>query len=38
MVYDKSRNRTLLFGGSNRKEFYNDVWEWNGKSWAQLRK
>jgi hypothetical protein len=36
MVHDKSGNRTLLFGGSDRRSFFNDLWEWDGKQWREI--
>jgi len=36
MVYDKSKNKTLLFGGTDRKKSFNDMWEWNGKAWRKI--
>jgi hypothetical protein len=36
IVYDKSKNKTLLFGGTDRKRSFNDLWEWNGKVWRQI--
>lgn len=36
MVYDRTRQRTLLFGGSGPSgNFYSDVWEWDGTDWTQ---
>jgi hypothetical protein len=37
MVYDRSRNRAILFGGGNRKDVFNDLWEWNGKEWNNIK-
>jgi hypothetical protein len=37
MVYDKLKHRTLLFGGGNRKDVFNDLWEWDGKGWNEVK-
>jgi hypothetical protein len=37
MVYDKSNNRTILFGGGDRKKVFNDLWEWNGTQWIAIK-
>src|SRR5262249_14972592 len=34
MVYDASRQVTILFGGGNGTSF-NDTWEWNGAAWTR---
>jgi Galactose oxidase, central domain len=38
LVYDSWRGRTVLFGGTNgpTTTFYNDTWEWDGTSWANV--
>lgn len=42
LVYDESRQRVLLTGGSTphdggqRFEFFNDLWAFDGKTWAAL--
>jgi hypothetical protein len=39
-AYDKNRQRVMLFGGRNVNSvpgvFLNDMWEWDGVSWAQV--
>ncbi|MCI0587697.1 MAG: kelch repeat-containing protein [Planctomycetes bacterium] len=37
-VYDSSRGRTVLFGGTNGygTAFYADTWEWDGTAWANV--
>jgi hypothetical protein len=38
LVYDKKRDRVVLFGG--RKEWptdLNDTWEWDGSRWSRVR-
>jgi hypothetical protein len=37
LVFDESKKRTILFGGSNRAIMFNDVWEWNGKEWKEIK-
>lgn len=34
MVYDGTRQVTVLFGGEVDQEDRGDTWEWNGESWA----
>jgi len=36
MVYDKANKRTVLFGGSNRKDIFDDLWCWDGRRWNML--
>ncbi|GAB4147138.1 MAG: hypothetical protein Fur0037_15290 [Planctomycetota bacterium] len=38
MVYDSSRGTCVLWGGSDfvQNVDYQDTWEWNGSSWAQI--
>ncbi|HVP09819.1 MAG TPA: dockerin type I repeat-containing protein [Phycisphaerae bacterium] len=36
MAYDSARHVTVLFGGTNASTYFNQTWEWNGSSWAQL--
>lgn len=40
MVYDAAREMVLLFGGhvvsGNEAVNYNDLWEWDGKSWREI--
>jgi hypothetical protein len=31
LVYDSSRRRTVLFGGSDGSTIYGDTWEWDGQ-------
>jgi hypothetical protein len=40
MAWDANRQRVVLFGGSmNRRPFaaLDDVWEWDGHRWAEVR-
>jgi hypothetical protein len=37
MVFDKSRNRAVLFGGGDRRRVFNDVWEWDGIKWKEVK-
>jgi hypothetical protein len=38
MAYDSARQRTVLFGGSDSNaKTLADTWEWDGKSWAQIK-
>jgi hypothetical protein len=34
LVYDSTRGRTILFDGSGFSGSINDLWEWDGQSWA----
>ncbi len=36
MTYDSARQVTVLFGGRDKTQGFNDVWEWNGASWTQV--
>jgi hypothetical protein len=37
LVYDSIRRRAVLFGGHDESTFVlNDLWEWDGTSWAQV--
>jgi hypothetical protein len=38
MVYETSRGRVLLFGGTNNYGWagFSDTWAWNGTAWQQL--
>ena len=39
-AYDDKRNVLVLFGGTNvidrNRKYYDDTWEWNGKSWTKI--
>jgi hypothetical protein len=35
IAYDPLRQRVLLFGGNTREKFFDDTWEWDGKSWVR---
>ena len=37
MVYDKAGRRTLLIGVSNRRDFFGDVWAWDGNQWHAVQ-
>jgi hypothetical protein len=34
MVFDRSRARTVLFGGMTESGLSNETWEWDGVSWS----
>lgn len=36
MVFDRSRNRVLLFGGIAGSSRLNDTWEWDGAQWRAI--
>jgi hypothetical protein len=36
MVYDSFERITILFGGGNRKDIFNDLWKWDGKEWHKI--
>ena len=43
MAYDSMRERMVLFGGNNGKDFhtgaltdYGDTWEWDGTQWTEI--
>ena len=36
MVYDTDHGLTLMFGGGNRQQSFNDLWAWNGDRWRKL--
>jgi hypothetical protein len=33
LAYDDARGKLVMFGGSNRGQFMNDTWEWDGVKW-----
>ena len=35
-AYDGSRNRGVIFGGSDGIAIQDDTWEWDGKSWKKI--
>jgi len=35
MVYDTARGKTVLYGGKDNAINYDDLWEWDGVSWAK---
>jgi hypothetical protein len=35
-VYDKARNVSLLFGGAQDGQAYDDMWSWDGVGWNEL--
>ncbi|MES1223409.1 MAG: kelch repeat-containing protein [Bacteroidota bacterium] len=39
MIYDKKRNKIVLFGGGKADTIirYNDTWEWDGKVWKEIK-
>ena len=36
MVFDVSRQRTVMFGGQRNNGFLADTWEWDGQNWTQV--
>ena len=36
MTYDSEHRLTLMFGGGNRQQSFNDLWAWNGERWQRL--
>lgn len=36
ICYASQWNQTLLFGGSDKKEYFNDIGEWDGKNWIEI--
>ncbi len=37
MIYDKMRNRLLVFGGKNNEgDLMNDLWSWDGTHWKKI--
>jgi hypothetical protein len=36
VVYDRARQRVVLFGGASGTTKRNDLWTWNGTAWTQL--
>jgi tetratricopeptide (TPR) repeat protein len=37
LVYDKSRGKALLFAGGDNQNFFNDLWEWDGEMWKEIK-
>jgi hypothetical protein len=36
MVYDKKRQRVVLYGGGSGSGPLNDMWEWDGNTWSPI--
>ena len=36
MAYDSTRRTVVMFGGSDGNVLTEDIWEWNGTTWANL--
>jgi hypothetical protein len=36
MVYDKQRERVILYGGGSPVGQFNDMWEWDGSTWRNI--
>jgi hypothetical protein len=36
LVYDSTRNVSVLFGGSSASGWAIDTWEWDGETWTQI--
>jgi len=34
MAYDAARSRTVVFGGNDAQQFFDDTWLWDGTSWT----
>jgi len=34
MVFDRLRQRAVLFGGHDGENVFGDTWEWDGTAWA----
>jgi hypothetical protein len=37
MVFDKSRDKTILFGGFGNGKLFNDLWSWDGHKWTEVK-
>ena len=37
LAYDKIRDRIILYGGSVGQKVFDDMWEWNGKTWTEIK-
>ena len=37
MTFDSARGVTILFGGGDDNQLFNDTWEWDGKTWKIAR-
>lgn len=35
LVFDATIDRVLMFGGTNGKTFWSDVWEWDDRGWTK---
>jgi hypothetical protein len=35
MVYDATRDRTILYGGNSAGKVLDDTWEWDGARWRR---
>ncbi len=33
LAFDEARGKLVMFGGSNKGQFMNDTWEWDGDKW-----
>ncbi len=36
MCYDRARNRTVLYSGSDGSQTFGDTWEWDGREWTPI--
>jgi hypothetical protein len=36
LVFDRARQRIVLFGGEAAGSVFNDTWEWGGETWTQV--
>jgi hypothetical protein len=36
MAYDATRDRVVLFAGTDDTAIFGDTWEWNGEDWTQM--
>ena len=37
MVYDPVSQKTVMFGGFNRSQYFNDTWTFDGTNWKRIR-
>lgn len=36
LVYDRKRQRILMYGGRSESGLVNDLWQWDGKTWTMI--
>lgn len=37
MVYDPKLKKTVMYGGYNNNNYFNDTWTWNGTEWTEVK-